>query len=102
MQENTSHCEYCSKPFVSKQKHQYYLYLSSHTLKTFEANLYFHLSSFLFDDCIFFCARLSGHRRIWLLFPIAIKEKLLQMTPATKSDRFKFELNVPDCADFGS
>ena len=60
-----------------------------------------HLSRFRFDNCTFFCARLSGNRRIWLLFLIAIKEKLLQMTPATKSDRFKFELNIPDCADFG-
>ena len=33
----------------------------------------------------------------WLLFLMAIKEKL---TPATKSDRFKVKLYVPDCVDF--
>ena len=47
-------------------------------LKNFKARAYCYLSSFLFDNCRFLLfERLSGHCGIWLLFPMAIKEKLL-------------------------
>ena len=66
-------------------------------LKTFNDSSIHRRSTFFLIIADFGCARLRCSYGIWLLFPMAIKEKL---TPATKSDRFEVELYVPDCMDF--
>ena len=54
-------------------------------------------STFFLIIADFGCVRLRCSYRIWLLFLMAIKEKL---TPATKSNIFKVKLYAPDCVDF--